>query len=395
MTRFPSKKAKLVVNEYLWHPDYVACPAEIARDVKNKVTRSGVGEICDELYRRRVLAYRKFRPRRQKNLTKHYYLPKDKETITNLLRIIVESGDEQWLWSFINSEYAQFCLTSSLVQDVLALKNVIIPKLLRFEYWDEVERDRLITIVEELEGHHSPAFASQNIVTLHLPVFPDSKTLDHRMDVLESLDGNGDMLKYNLRRNSSGIKFYYERWEKERVIIPILSLVQISPHALVEFLLAPWGPCEVRQYDTFSTGVIDHVIFRLLMRAIDDVAASRRIPASSLVEDAYLSHHTIMDEKPTLFTLSMKDGRFVHFTAQFDTHVDYYGDEDGSVSEVQPINPENCWIKGWVEAVDWEAYRQSKKIDWSRWSKRPFQGKDYELIASKPVVVQWRMAETE
>lgn len=349
MTRFPSKKTKLVLDWFLRHPDYKAYAAQIERDMQNKVSRVAISTICQDLYHRNVLAYDKIRPPRQKNTTEHYYLPRNKQALTNLLQAIVESGDDQWLWSFISTEYAQSCLTTSLVREVLAYKKVVFPRILPLGTWDEVERKKLISIMEKEHNHSLPSMLFHNMVWLHLPVFSESTPLEQRLEYIESLEDNEGIRRLDLSRNPSGIKCHYQVWEEEHVVLPILALIQISPRALVDFLLGSWQPCENKRCNSNITAVIDHVIFRLLMRAIDDVAVSRRIPHLSLVGDAFLCYQTFSDHKPTLFTLAMKDGRYVHFTATFNTRVNYYGDEDSSMSGFPFVNPESCWITAWME----------------------------------------------
>lgn len=84
----------------------------------------------------------------------------------------------------------------------------------------------------------------------------------------------------------SGIENHYEIFQYEKMVLPILALIQASPSALTEFLCGNWDSFDLR-FD-YSEKCTDYkLISKLLWIAINDFLVTHQIPANGMVERVY------------------------------------------------------------------------------------------------------------
>ena len=140
---------------------------------------------------------------------------------------------------------------------------------------------------------------------------------------------------------------YYEKVEERKIILPILSLILISPTALGYFL-SDWKPY-IPEYGSSSRGImqIEHMMFRLVWNAINDIAVTRNIPDNDFVANAYVSSKSLLE-------IILRSGDSIRYDARFDTDRLYCGDS-GGIYEIE-TNPENCEIN-----ITWEAAGRTRR----------------------------------
>lgn len=303
-------KERVVLHQFVEVKGYQAYPAQVERDTakrRKKVSRRWAGKICKEFEKRGILGYDMIRPRRKKNETEHYKLKNDTNAFLEISRMLLLSGDASDRWVFMN--YMQDKINPSLVKEVLCLNGVMMQRVVEDE-------------------------------PLDLPIFPDEISRDEQIKKIKQVNyqyADVDRLKFDW------LDEHYEFWENEKLILPILALIQISSSAMTEFLFGDWEPdFENTLIDSQGTKMIEHLLFRLMFLAIGDLAIYRNVPESSIVKDAVVRQGNFLKmEEDALLCLRLKDSSSLYYDGGFDTDHMYY-----DTYEVQ-TNPENCRIKTW------------------------------------------------
>lgn len=304
-------KERVVLHQFIKVKGYQAHAAQIERDTakqRAKVSRRWVGKICRDFEKRGILDYDMRRPPRTKDNTEHYKLKNDITAFLEISRMLLLSGNASDRWVFMN--YMQDKIDPSLVKEVLCLNGVMMQR-----------------VVEN--------------TPLDLPIFPDEISRDEQIKKIKQMNyqyTDVDSLKFNW------LDEHYEFWEIEKLILPILALIQISSSAITEFLFGEWEPdFENCSIDSQGTKMIEHLIFRLMFIAIVDIAIYRNVPESSIVKDVIVRQGNFLKmEEDALLCLRLKDDRSLYYDGGFDTdhmHYDTY--------EVL-TNPDNCRIKTWM-----------------------------------------------
>lgn len=141
------------------------------------------------------------------------------------------------------------------------------------------------------------------------------------------------------------IREYYDDIEEKEITLPILALIKISPTAL-EYFLSNWNPYvddNMTYYTTEGIHTIEHVLFRLIWNAVNDLSIIRDIQQNDLVSSALISGGRYPSSKTSsLLEITLMDQSKIEYNAGFDTHRDYYGDGENIV-EIE-TNPENCRV---------------------------------------------------
>lgn len=84
----------------------------------------------------------------------------------------------------------------------------------------------------------------------------------------------------------SGIEKHYENFQYEKMLLPILAIIQASPSALAEFLYGDWDSFDL--YFDWNEKCTDYkLISKLLWIAINDFLIAPQIPANGVVEKVY------------------------------------------------------------------------------------------------------------
>jgi hypothetical protein len=144
--------------------------------------------------------------------------------------------------------------------------------------------------------------------------------------VIRVLNFNGNKEQYS----TVNIKEKLEKQLTERVIIPILGLIKISPTALLRFV-QEWKPYDVGYYGGAEIASIEHVLFRLIWDAANDISITRAVPYNQKATAAYVGSAN-KPEKSFLEVFWMPD-KIIRYDVEFSTVEDYVGGEDSEEIE--------------------------------------------------------------
>jgi hypothetical protein len=357
---------------------FLAYAKKIHNDTHSMISNVWAKKVCQKMVNLGVLDYEMIRPPRQKNDTEHYYLRSDPSSFRKVIRFVIENMYPN-LWYIFSQAYFQKNINESLIREILSEKKVEIRRCIDLWNWDPKEAKDIFKryfseysgtsnlsfdkyIEEKLKGEYAKEqnhrFFSKS-VSLRLPVLKEgineNGKLSHKqLNILEKL--NEGEFKRNpwLRLQYSGIVDHYVNLQQEKWIIPMLALIKASPVALNEFLNGNWeietveGKCCI----CFSEDGLDSfkmIFFRILFKAISDIATTRRVPESIDVESAYLRPYSSFEikEKDCLLQIILNPNIYVRFDAGFNTHHDYIGTEAGDVFELP--DERYYWVKAWID----------------------------------------------
>lgn len=355
---------------YEGYVPFLAYPAKIERDLGKGVTRGWAAKICADFESLGIFSHQMIRPPRQKHETEHYFLKSDLATLRSVISLIVghvKPEDRHWLMSF---RYFRRSIGEALVRKVLYEKGVEMWRTIGLAHWSDEDARWLYGVYVERENSpiydipfkeyarcqllndtgDDDGYWTSSEISLRLPVFPDSILKEEQAAIFHLLNKK-ELEQYPfILYNSSGIESHYRRWQYEKLVLPILVLIQISPSALAEFLCGDWKPysSETPSFKPEGTAMMEHTLFRLLFMAIGDLAQTRSIVGEGIARMAWLrkSNNMISDtDQDALFTVSLSNCRNIYYDGGFDTVHDFYGSE----REFEPDEELDYWVKTWID----------------------------------------------
>lgn len=356
---------------------FLAYAKKIHNDTHSRISNRWAAEVCQKMINLGVFDNEMIRPPRQKNDTEHYYLRSDLSSFRKIIRLIVENENPSVLVYLFSKVYFQKNINESLIREIFSEKNVEIRRSIDLWNWSPSEAkvifekyfskspDKKLSFneyIEEMlkykytkEKNQLPFFET---ICLRLPVLKEeinesNKLSQEQLSILENINKE-EFEKYPwLKFQYSGIVDHYIHLQQERWIIPMLALIKASPIALDEFLNGDWKieTLEGKECISFSQDGLDSfkmTFFRILFKAISDIAITRRVPEDGDVESAYLRPCSIseINEKDCLLQIILNSNICVRFDAGFDTHRDYIGTEAGDVFELP--DERYYWVKAWI-----------------------------------------------
>jgi 23S rRNA maturation mini-RNase III len=141
--------------------------------------------------------------------------------------------------------------------------------------------------------------------------------------------------------------------ENPSIVKPLLSLIQVSPSALIRFL-GDWKPHSPEPVEVAKDiESVEHLIFQLVFDTIGDIAVTREVPNGGEVMRASVRPEETLAQRhePPLLELDLHGGTVFGYEAGFDTEHLFYQGEDDNPEDIFEYerNPENCWAKPWVD----------------------------------------------
>ncbi len=344
-----TEKQKSVIDFFLQKEvGYWGYPADIERGTRHRVSRMSAGPICDRLVRMGIADKTNRRSPNRRTSTAHYRLKDDWRAFALLVReyvkVLSSSYPMSWQRSalyFMQTQYVRHHLTEALVRRILSSRGVG------------------MQVIVPLDESHSLSKS----VGLLLPVAPPNAKTNPKQVFLtkpESLSSK------ETRIVNEVIEAHYRINEKYKLILPILALLEVSPTALMYFL-GKWNPY---RSDTFvltpdSPGIemVEHVVFRLIWAAINDLAVSRNVPEGRDVTIASVCPGVWRTGKETtnLLSLNWQYRAVIDYNAGFDTTHEYSGNGE-AMYEIE-LNPSNAWVTiTWKEQGRSESRQQGPNL---------------------------------
>lgn len=356
---------------------FVSYPAKIERDLGKDVTRGWAAKICADFEIMGIFGHVMVRPPRQRHETEHYFLKRDLATLRQVVSLITghaKPEDRHWLLGY---RYFRIFVNEAIVREVLQEKNVEMWRTIELPHWNDEDSNRLYEAYVAREKRPGREDAHVDFdeyvrrmlwadtmengcywtapeISLRLPVFSDSVPKEERASIFVKLNHKELEMYPFIRFESSGVESHYRAWQYEKLILPILALIQISPGAMAEFLCGDWQPYapDTPVFKAEGTAMMEHTIFRLLFMAIGDLAMTRSIAGETegpgvMARMAWLrkSNNLISDtDQDALFTVSMNNGRNIYYDGGFDTIHDFYGND----REYGRDDEGDYWVKTWM-----------------------------------------------
>ena len=333
MINILTKNELLVLKIFLNHNiNEKLYPAKIEKLSYNKITRAGVKVVCDKLLKCGVLQSKSMPSPNHSRSTLHYNLPSDVKSFTLIISIFFKTlaklDPHNWQKDasiFMVSKYIQQIVTSNLVREILSTKKIMIYKSIPLEK----QLKKSVKNPKKFLDHISIAF----------PIRRSNMKISN---IVSEIQSKNEVKAVKIKKI---IVNYYEKTEHDEIIIPILYLIQISPSSLEYFLSnwKSWSVDDVISFNHVGLNSIEHVLFRLIWNAVNDLSIIRYIPSYNDIHAAYVSGGNSTTLSKSLLCIMGRDGRLIEYDAGFDTVWDFVGDESGDVYDVI-TNPENCVV---------------------------------------------------
>jgi hypothetical protein len=363
-----------VILHYLKNSDFVGCPAQIESTLGRSITRAWAKKVCERLVSRGILGKTKRRPKRHRTTTDHYFLRKnDRRAFLEAAKIFLSDPDPTLSRALIESVFCQNHLDYDLVEEILNARGI----LMRMEFSRPLspEERRVVDSVPDgelgTERANEAAMVEWNTMfEIIFPVLRQNVPIETKVEQVKSI--NPGVFRSMFATGVFGQSFlevvrqHYDNTQKSNLVLPIRTLVQVSPSALNEFLFGDWRPSSIDESFFYcsanGTVMIDHVLVSLLFKAVGDVAATRSVPSKSSVEAAFFRGPYLPkgDERQALieFRLRKAQGeaprRMICFDARFNTvqltsRVSHEG--ESQQLEIMLPNPSGCSFETWTKDV--------------------------------------------
>lgn len=321
-------------------PDYFTYPAELEKKSNRKITRPTATTVCEKLTERGWLEMKEMCSPNHSRKTPHYRLNVNSDLLAKFadeyLQTLMKDDPHSWQKHahivFMGSNYIRSAVTLDLVRQVLASKKVSVAHT---------------APLQQNAGKNNTGIRRSEFIVC--PV---------RQPDLDASQMISKAYKFGTSNTSctpdeSIIRQYYEQVEEKKIILPILSLILISPTAL-RYFLSDWEPLSSDHYSSKGIEEVEHIIFRLVWNTINDLAVTRDIPSNDFVSMVDVS-------TDSLLKIRLRYGDTIKYNASFSTERLYYG-EGTDIYEVE-TNPENCTVD-----IIWE---EKKELRYKAASNEP------------------------
>lgn len=343
-----TKKEKMILYSFMWKKNYAAYPAMIERDLGGKVSRVTASKACQKLEQLGILMHEMRKAPRQRFNTEHYMIDTSRSGFLSAAKVLL-SNENRECWHWVYSEVYDQILTEEFIIDLLKGKKASMNVILRY-----CSKDASYD-----EPQESPIYGwwSDDLMVT-FPMLSLDEYRERSLDELIGTDVGTTSIPVDWIKNK--VANHYERHQRERLVFPIFALINASHSSLEEFLFGDWEPFvrkNCTHYSEEGSEQLDHIIYRLVIRAVNELALRRDVANGRVAYSAYFGH--LKDDGPgqrSMLRIIMADGTVVHYNIKFDTDKAYYGDEEGNVYPVEN-NPEDCWVECWVEHCSVPSYQ--------------------------------------
>ncbi|UGV41412.1 hypothetical protein J7W08_03695 [Methanococcoides orientis] len=375
---FIMKESDVLGSENATESHFYSYPAKIEKDLEGTISRVHAKEVCNKYEKMGIFSFEMRKPPRQKNETKYFYLNSDLKSFKKIIRIVLDNSDIKNTVRIFGYDYIQSRINEDLIRKTLNEKDAIPEKVFDLFSWEESEASLLFKdylnsrtiytdfsieklikagktypeIVAEMTDGDIDSFSiyvQRKIeridsekglkinqfypvqIMLKMPVLDfDNNNINESITKIESL--NEDVFKKypSLKTCHSALKTYYNKWQQNCLITPILLLIKSSPSALGEFLCEKWELGDSKPYEHILTGTFDPVMEKLLFLTIGDLASSGSYPKNELIDETIIfSNVTKVDgtEKNELMSVIFNKYKEMYFTRSFSVE-SLFGDDN-------------------------------------------------------------------
>lgn len=335
-----TNKERLVLSQLFSSNDYEGYPTKIEKDLgkneqgKNWVSRVTADDACKKFQALGFVKNVKKRPYRQKQPTEYYSIDSSLEGYINGALIFLDEQNDG-LAAFAYESMYDHILDQELVVQILMNDHLIMRRCIEFE------ED---CITNELAALGIPSPKDKFILTMDLPVLSSEKSISDIESIIDDFTQRAPTHKDAIKKE---VLEHYESYQLDHLILPIWGLINASSFAMKEFLR--WHiMLNHSQYDPNTNDYdVDHLMFRLVSGAINELAERRQVANSKTVQFAYFGQReNSSHDKGSMFTIKLVNGPEVHYDIGFEANPIIMPGPDGSL---WVSNQGDYWFKSWVK----------------------------------------------
>lgn len=347
---------------------FLAYQTKVHKDLESNsdtVSKDWAGKVCKHFYQKEILDYKEIRPRGQKNKTEYYFLRHNIEAFKTVIKMLVVNYEYETRQQLFTLSYFQINLTEPFIKNILNEKKVEMTRLLDIWDWEPSEARILFNefsakkdlsfkeyilrtfrnkyCYNRTDNHFSPC------IGLRLPVLLEDTNHEYLKLVKQF---NQETFNDNslLNHKISGIADHYNRFQKNKWIIPLLSLMQASPKALEEFVYGDW-----KIKDSYScvfsregSSRFEYPFFRILFSAISDIALAPNIKNNNILFVDFRSPSRKGSDKSNwLLQIGIQSGMTVDFDGGFSKENEFM--ESENKGKITCSDERYYWTKTWVD----------------------------------------------
>lgn len=322
------------------------------------------------------------RTRKKFQETTQYFLKSDFETFKAVLLYLMHHCDAHERVEMLSHPYFRKIITEDLVRTILFEKQVSIVS--RFDIFDFAPDDilKVLKICDDKKEGIYPDFEEeiQDIIQMRendplfskevasdwffppvaqycIPIFPEGMLIKEKLERMKIENPPFDSLDQSIddaiTRFPDVFDDRFKTIEQERLILPILALIQSSPAALAEFVLGTWETFKVlhgifhKKDEKFS----NPLFMRLISLAISDMARTLTIPGNKNVDSFELrdiSDRLTIDgedrKEDALLRIGLTRGYDIYYDMGYSTKERKYPQILPTIEEKTP-QPNKFWVK--------------------------------------------------
>lgn len=334
-----TNKERLVLSQLFSSNDYEGYPTKIERDLgkneqgKNQVSRITADDACKKFQTLGFVKNVKKRPYRQKQPTEYYSIDSSLEGYINGALIFLDEQNDG-LAAYAYESMYDHILDQELVVQILMNDHLIMRRCIKFE--EECKTN-------ELAALGIPSSKDRFTLTMELPVLSSERSISAIESIIDNFAQREPSYKDAIKKE---VLEHYESYQLDHLILPIWALINASSFAMKEFLRwhimlkhSPYDPI-TNDYD------VDHLMFRLVSGAINELAERRQVANSKVVRFAFLGQRENGSHgKESMFTIILVNGTEVHYDIGFETNPIIMPGPDGSI---WVSSQGDYWVRSWI-----------------------------------------------
>lgn len=335
--------------------------------------------------------------------TIRYFLKSDPEAFKKVLFYLMQNCDAYERVEMLSQPYFRRIVTEDLVRLILFENKVSITRKLDIFDWAPNEIQRVLSIFDEkkegifddfekliqdeiLEKDNLPRYRNDMaedwvfsfpclIWGYEVPIFQEGMPFEEKLKKITERNLTHDEASKNLSDAiisfPNFLNYHFKTIEKERLIQPILALIQSSPAALTEFVFGNWEPFTLSQgiFHKKDEEFSNPLFMRLISVAMSDMANTLTIPGNDNVESFKVreiaKQSTINGDRcqeDAILRIGLTWGYEIYYDMGYSTSKKTYPSIMPRIPEGTP-STEKFWVKIRTRQVDPFFIRKTKIKD--------------------------------
>jgi len=378
------KHKGLMPKNFITEP-FFSYPDEIVRLLHHDVTISTAINTCKKFSNLGIFGCRKDRYTKNRFIKRpQYYLKSDFDTLKKVISIMRDYCDTFSKVDLLSHAYFRTNINEDFIRCVLFDKNVSILSRIDPLDWSPDQLHQVLKVwqddpsysiqeyaeylAEKIKEMDADAFAPVNAKdwfflpaeNMSIPVLPKGMGIDKKMDAIEKKNVDQTKITILLKKYPDAYKNHAHFVEKQKIILPILSMITCSPAALEEFVFGSWEPFEILYgiFDRDKEKISNRFFRALISLTLGDMTKTLTIPgnqyAKSLSVREMPAERSITGDEnreDALFMVSLTCDLNIFFDMGYATSKRNYPSTVPTHDEGKPDEKE-FWVKIWIKEGD-------------------------------------------